>query len=307
MPDLSRNADDFGRDGSDTLWYYPDMMQNEDSIPEYALYGDNQVFSAEDFFHCETIAARSERYNWEISEHLHTALGQILFVARGDVEVRFGPARLALSGPMLVLVSPGAAHGFRFSPRVLGFIVTVSVDFLESLGRTDVLRRRMRESTFHKPSPEDARALLQVGRQLLAAEQDRFDPDGHRLHRSLAEAWMRLATRPHVRAALTPAPIPQRFLSLVETNYRAHKPLRWYAEQLGCTVRTLSRQTEEAFSMSPLRVISRRLSLEARRMLRSSNASCGNIAAELGFEDPSYFSRFYLQNTGRRPSEEKRI
>ncbi|WP_214624555.1 helix-turn-helix domain-containing protein [Sphingobium nicotianae] len=297
---------EFERDGSDSLWYNQDMAAETDNVPTYALYGENQPLPLEDFFHCETIAVRSQRYNWEISPHLHPTLSQMLFVARGEAEVQLDKARHVVRGPVLVCVPTDIVHAFRFSGDVVGFIVTVSRDFLESLGRHDILRKRMKEAAFHHPTPESVRGLLQIGRQLLAAEHDRFDPDGHKLHRSLAEAWLRLAIRPAVPPAPTGGTIAQKFLALVETNYRAHKPLPWYAAQLNCTVRTLTRQSEQAFGMPPLRIINRRLTLEASRMLRASNMSCGTVAAELGFEDPSYFSRFYLQKTGKRPSAEKR-
>jgi len=52
-------------------------------------------------------------------------------------------------------------------------------------------------------------------------------------------------------------------------------------------------------------VLHRRLATEARRLLRYTGASAAQIAAELGFEDPSYFSRFYLRMTGKRPGEER--
>jgi single-stranded-DNA-specific exonuclease len=42
------------------------------------------------------------------------------------------------------------------------------------------------------------------------------------------------------------------------------------------------------------------------RLLTTHDAGeAAQIAAELGFEDPSYFSRFYLRMTGRRPGEER--
>jgi AraC family transcriptional activator of pobA len=52
-------------------------------------------------------------------------------------------------------------------------------------------------------------------------------------------------------------------------------------------------------------VVHRRLVSEARRLLRYTNATAAQVAAELGFDDPSYFSRFYLRLTGRRPAQER--
>lgn len=71
------------------------------------------------------------------------------------------------------------------------------------------------------------------------------------------------------------------------------------------TRRTLSRLTAVGLDCSPMEVVHRRLALEARRLLRYTNASAVQVAAELGFDDPSYFSRFYRRMTGVRPGEDR--
>jgi AraC family transcriptional regulator, transcriptional activator of pobA len=71
------------------------------------------------------------------------------------------------------------------------------------------------------------------------------------------------------------------------------------------TRRTLSRMTAAGLGCSPMDVIHRRMALEAHRLLSFTNATAAQVAAELGFDDPSYFSRFYQRMTGRRPSEDK--
>ena len=50
-------------------------------------------------------------------------------------------------------------------------------------------------------------------------------------------------------------------------------------------------------------MLQERLTLEARRLLLYSDESAENIGYSLGFEDPSYFSRFFRAATGRSPSE----
>jgi AraC family transcriptional activator of pobA len=41
----------------------------------------------------------------------------------------------------------------------------------------------------------------------------------------------------------------------------------------------------------------------ARRMLLYTDESAARVAASLGFEDPSYFSRFFRRETGQTPKE----
>jgi AraC family transcriptional regulator, transcriptional activator of pobA len=50
-------------------------------------------------------------------------------------------------------------------------------------------------------------------------------------------------------------------------------------------------------SKSPLQVIHDRIILEARRMLIFTDKTAKEIAYELGYEDPSQFSRFFKKNT----------
>jgi AraC family transcriptional activator of pobA len=96
-----------------------------------------------------------------------------------------------------------------------------------------------------------------------------------------------------------------RFRQLVELHYRDHRDLDFYAGALGLTRRTLARLTSARLGCSPMELVHRRLALEAQRLLRYTNATATQVASELGFDDPSYFSRFYQRLTGRRPSQDK--
>ena len=294
-----------GRDAWDNIWYYPDMPVALAPVPAYDLYGDADALPYEDFFHCETIKVRSQLYAWEIAPHVHPGLSQVLFVARGQVDVRLEGRRQSLAGPQLVIVPSPIVHGFRFSPDVLGYVVTVSQPFLDGLARQDALRMRMQRATAHAPEPAAVRRLLLMGRELLRAGQTGFDANGRLLHRALGEAWLRLAIGQLASEVGEERGLVRRFEALVETSYRTHQPLSYYAAQLNCTVRTLARQVNEALGMTPMQVINRRLLVEARRLLRFTNARCADVATELGFEDPSYFSRFYLRLAGVRPNSEK--
>jgi AraC family transcriptional activator of pobA len=125
------------------------------------------------------------------------------------------------------------------------------------------------------------------------------------LHRALGEAWLRFAVSQCGAGVGEEHALAQRFQALVETSYRSHRPLSFYAAQLNCTERTLARHVRGATGMTPMQLINRRLLVEARRLLRFTNARCTDVAAELGFEDPSYFSRFYLRMAGVRPNGER--
>ena len=279
------------------------MHESLRPIPAYDLYGEESVAPRHDLFHCETIQVRSQRYEWEISPHLHPALSQVLFIARGTVDLRLGRDQRPIAAPQLICVPAGIVHGFRFSPDVVGLVLTVAQPFVDALVRQDALRAQLGKADARPVTNPMMRRLLRLGRELLQVESERFLTNAHQLHRTLGEAWLRLALQPASDTGRRG--LAERFQSLVEAHYRSHQPLAFYADILGCTVRTLSRQTEEQLGATPLQVINARLLREAQQLLRFTNASAADVAAELGFADASYFSRFYRRMTGRRPSTEK--
>ncbi len=50
-------------------------------------------------------------------------------------------------------------------------------------------------------------------------------------------------------------------------------------------------------------LISERIILESKRMLIGSKFTLSNIALELGYDDYSYFTRFFKKKTFETPSE----
>lgn len=52
---------------------------------------------------------------------------------------------------------------------------------------------------------------------------------------------------------------------------------------------------------TPLQIINERIVLEAKRMLRYLPLRVKEISRDLGFEDPSYFNKFFKKITGMTP------
>ncbi len=275
------------------------------AIPSYALYGEEQAPDQPDFLHIETIAARSTLHDWEIAPHRHSGFVQILLVREGHVQVSFDGTESAQHAPLAVVAPAGTVHGFRFSEGTVGWVLTLPGEFTaRAEGPADPLQALLlRGGQFALDPPAAQRADWLAAEMLALQEAARAEAP---LRRALAEAL--------VRSLVPPGPEPgeagnhphiERFRQLVEAHYREHRDLDFYADALGLTRRSLSRLTADRLGCSPITVLHRRLATEARRLLRYTGASAAQIAAELGFDDPSYFSRFYLRMTGRRPGEER--
>lgn len=93
----------------------------------------------------------------------------------------------------------------------------------------------------------------------------------------------------------------QRFSMALENHLHDLHDVSGYANLLGTSARNLS-QTVKGFLGEPAsRVIQERLVIEAKRYLRYTGLSIKEISFELGFSDPSYFSRMFRKIEGVAP------
>ncbi|MDR3711201.1 MAG: AraC family transcriptional regulator [Puia sp.] len=89
------------------------------------------------------------------------------------------------------------------------------------------------------------------------------------------------------------------FKLAVEANLTEQHDVHSIAEQLTMTTSSLYGIVKEFSGVSPKEWITNRLMLEAQRKLQYSTLSVKELAYELGFSDPDYFSRLFKKNTGK--------
>ena len=93
------------------------------------------------------------------------------------------------------------------------------------------------------------------------------------------------------------------FKLVVETHLTEQPSVNTIAEKLALTTNSLYRIVKEYSGISPKDFLTNRLMIEAQRKLHYSNLSVKELAYELGFNDPDYFSRLFKKCTGKTVSE----
>ena len=93
------------------------------------------------------------------------------------------------------------------------------------------------------------------------------------------------------------------FKLMVETHLTEQPSINTIAEKLALTTNGLYRLVKEYSGTSPKDFFTNRLMIEAQRKLRYSNLSVKELAYELGFNDPDYFSRLFKKSTGKSVSD----
>jgi len=89
---------------------------------------------------------------------------------------------------------------------------------------------------------------------------------------------------------------------LVEKHFREYHTVQDYAKLLFKSPKTLSNIFPKFSDKSPLMVINERILLEARRLLIYSDLTTNDISMDLGYKDPSHFSKFFKKHIGLTPT-----
>lgn len=95
----------------------------------------------------------------------------------------------------------------------------------------------------------------------------------------------------------------QRFVVLLEDHYKQEKSVSFYTEQLNLTSKHLNQVLKEVLDSTAQDMIIDRVILEAKRMLTFTNSSVKEIAYELGYGNPYYFSRLFKVKMEMSPDE----
>jgi AraC-like DNA-binding protein len=94
-----------------------------------------------------------------------------------------------------------------------------------------------------------------------------------------------------------------KFKQLIEDHYVAEKKVSAYADMLHINSSCLNELTKRTTGITAGELIRNRVIDETKKLLYSTNSSGKEIAFQLGFDDPAYFSRFFRKYTAQTLKE----
>lgn len=281
-------------------------------VPAVEIFGDPNTDLSVDFVHIEEIRTTSCRYDWEISPHFHARLFQLVAIEKGGGALTADGIEHRLAGPVVVVLPSGTIHSFQFVPQTEGWVLTIpeSLLFDPALSAPSDLFAGMGERSRIIGLERDlmlaARLFPLLSRLLEEFVEER--PERMRmldyLIRPLLLEVQRAATAAEEPASpqAPEALILARFRGLTDRHYKDHWSVRQYSRALNMTESKLNRLCLNLRGKSAFALIRDRLLLEAKRKLVYAAIPVNVLAAELGFDDPSYFSRFFRKQVGVSPA-----
>ncbi len=287
-------------------------MNGPSQIPQYHLYGDDVEESPFNFFHIETLAARSATNDWRIAPHSHRHLYQLLFLENGGGQVIIEDIAAGLDPPLLIFFPPHVVHGLVFNPGSRGHIISFTEDVLTrtgAAGQSFGLLNSLRPYGVTELN-DDPERLSNIARIFDQITREHIHKT-RRQHLAL-RAWLelllielsRLQTRPEKGSGLLHSRAQEtvdRFRELAEDGCRSNRKLPEYAEALAITVDSLNEHCKTITGQTAGQILRARVLTEAKRTLLFTGRSVNEISYDLGFSDPSYFTRFFKKAVGQTP------
>ncbi|AOP32474.1 hypothetical protein A0128_00400 [Leptospira tipperaryensis] len=234
---------------------------------------------------------------------------EILIVRSGTGKIRIDSREYSLSENMMFFLTPYQAHRSEWSSKAQGSVLMFKESFLladsNSKGPWEYPFFHSIESTpaldFSK-IPSILNVLL-----LFEEEWSRKENSNRNILRNYSEILMILAERSYEELpggiSSKTGSLVRKFLKLVGESPNASKSVRNYASKLLVTPGHLNDTVKKETNRTASDFLKERINLEAKRLLEHTDASVAEISIKLGFNDHSYFIRFFKKENGITPSE----
>ena len=247
------------------------------------------------------------------------ALGffDVILVTRGDGWFSLDGHRHRVRPGAVFFTTPGQVRRWEGdATRLDGICLFFEELFIREFLQDDQFVRRL--PYFHADparaalalSPGAARGLrarlVAMRRELARSRADGVDLLRAKLHEALVVLARQYASAHRVPAQRATHRVVSRFQELVERDASHRHRIADYAAELAVTPGHLSVLCEQYAGRRAKRLLADALTSRARRLLLHTDESAARIAAALGFDDASYFARFFRRETGETPTAFRR-
>jgi len=223
----------------------------------------------------------------------------------------------AIEPRSIFFVSPWQVHQVITDPGAKGILILFTPEFLQKNSiREDFISnlKLFRESDETPPLPLSESVSLRLmtftdamNKAFESSDELKFEIIGAYLKLFLIECNGLCVLTPDTNTQNIEVgrALVQRFKELVEEHFTEWHQVKDYAKELNISPGYLNEVISSAIHNPAKEYIQNRLVLETKRLSVFTNKSIKEIGYELGFDDPSHFSKFFKTFTGNSIQEFK--
>jgi AraC-like DNA-binding protein len=254
----------------------------------------------------ESIAQRPNR----LATHRHDYFE--LYLLEGEGEHFNDFETYAIETPSIVCVSPGQVHFWKQAATLQGPMICFTQEFVEKQAPSgySLLQHPFWYPIANPPiitvstdQAGEARSLIEEMQREFIARKAGSEQILSLLLQALLLRINRIYPLQNSQTiSRSETHLLRSFLLALEQNFKAVTSITGYAELLRVNPEALSGAVKKQTGRTVGAFIRQRILLEAQRLLLHTSLTVSEVAYGVGFEDPSYFIRFFRRLTGKTPS-----
>ncbi|SHF42973.1 helix-turn-helix domain-containing protein [Pedobacter caeni] len=224
----------------------------------------------------------------------------------GFHDIDFNP--YTISDHSVFFMRPGQVHKIGLKEGSKGYLISFRDEFYFPQDKTSGQLLRKASHFNHYQFPADSfQKLYGVLNDIFLEHSDKKERYQEAIKANLELFFIGLLrqqdNRPAAHANLYMQEQLEKFLELLEIHVFSHKQVSEYAEMLNLSTYQLNAIAKTTLGKTCLVLINEYLILESKRYLLATSGQVNQIAHHLGYEDVSYFIRFFKKHTGSSPEE----
>ncbi|ACT96643.1 helix-turn-helix domain-containing protein [Dyadobacter fermentans] len=248
--------------------------------------------------------------------HLTGPIQQVIelyWIGKGKGNITIDFLKTNFSGNTLFFVLPGQIHQINAETELIGKKITFSLDlltagdgFIDEAGKAGYFTRLQHAEvvTFDEETAREINEIFEI----ILLEMARCEDNKNEMLGALLALLISYIPHsndqtPEGLAFRNPDIVFRKFISKIDAHFRTQKQVFYYASELAITPNYLSEISKKVSGFSARHHIHQRVVLEAKRKGMTTDLNAKQIGFELGFEDPSTFSKFFRIMTGESFSD----
>lgn len=202
---------------------------------------------------------------------------------------------------------PGQVHELRLKAGSKGYLIEFKNDFYQSKDRTsNQLLRRVNQKNFYQLKDDEFKKVLSTLTSMQEEFTDKRDGYLDVIKANLEIFFIELlrqrqGSEDSNKTSTYSQERLEEFLELLEIHIATDKQVSQYADRLSLSVYQLNAITKALLGKTCSTIIDDQIILETKRLLLATSNQITQIALELGYEDVSYFIRFFKKHAGQSP------
>lgn len=277
-------------------------------IPGYALYGQ---LAELDGILLESLSQFSQSPSEATSLCCPPEWHQIVWIKAGAAEAILNNTKTKLYAPVLISVPPES--DIELKTEATGLVLALSSSYINRIisqleGMADPIQcweHIISNQVLDRRNNRVSEIFDQIQLEYSGGHTHRGPALYGNTTLLIVEMARLLNLQPPGKDAVLPIKsqvVFRNFKALIEAHFSEHWKISQYAAALATNETALRRICKAVTGASPTEILQQRIVTEARRNLLFSDKSVTEICYDLGFTDPSHFTKYFANSQGLSPS-----